>query len=166
MFGLGPATKIYVALGATDMRKGFDGLYELVNQLKERLPQALFEKLTSSLSIDGDRLKFAEYKVRVMEERLRLARIEKYGPAARNSPTTNWNCWSWSLGSTAPRSKPKVSASNWNCRLRKRANIPVANNCLRSCRESNRSSPAQPMALDPFSPEQFKIGRLAARQHQ
>ena len=30
MFGLGPATRIYVALGATDMRKGFDGLYGLV----------------------------------------------------------------------------------------------------------------------------------------
>ena len=29
MFGLGPATKIYVAVGATDMRKGFDGLYGL-----------------------------------------------------------------------------------------------------------------------------------------
>ena len=30
MFGLGPATKIYVALGATDMRKGFDGLYGMI----------------------------------------------------------------------------------------------------------------------------------------
>jgi transposase len=30
VFGLGPATKVYVALGATDMRKGFDGLYGLV----------------------------------------------------------------------------------------------------------------------------------------
>ena len=30
MFGLGPATRIYVALGATDMRKGFDGLYGIV----------------------------------------------------------------------------------------------------------------------------------------
>ena len=29
MFGLGPATRIYVAVGATDMRKGFDGLYGL-----------------------------------------------------------------------------------------------------------------------------------------
>src|ERR1700693_810915 len=55
---------------------------ELVNQLKERLPEALFEKLTVSLSIDGDRLKFAEYKVRVLEERLRLVRIEKYGPGS------------------------------------------------------------------------------------
>jgi transposase len=30
MFGLRPATKVYLALGATDMRKGFDGLYGLV----------------------------------------------------------------------------------------------------------------------------------------
>ena len=30
MFGLGPATRIYVALGATDMRKGYDGLYGMV----------------------------------------------------------------------------------------------------------------------------------------
>ena len=30
MFGLGPATKVYLAAGATDMRKGFDGLYGLV----------------------------------------------------------------------------------------------------------------------------------------
>lgn len=30
MFGLGPATKIYIAVEAIDMRKGFDGLYGLV----------------------------------------------------------------------------------------------------------------------------------------
>ena len=30
MFGLGPATKIYIALEGVDMRKGFDGLYGLV----------------------------------------------------------------------------------------------------------------------------------------
>mgnify|MGYP003950424117 CR=1 FL=1 len=30
MFGLGPATKIYVAAEAVDMRKGFEGLYSLV----------------------------------------------------------------------------------------------------------------------------------------
>ena len=32
------------------------------------LPEALFEKLNGSLSIDRDRLRFAEYKVRVLEE--------------------------------------------------------------------------------------------------
>jgi len=30
MFGLGPATRVYLAAGATDMRKGFEGLYGLV----------------------------------------------------------------------------------------------------------------------------------------
>ena len=30
MFGLGPATKIYIALDAIDMRKGLEGLYGLV----------------------------------------------------------------------------------------------------------------------------------------
>jgi transposase len=29
MFGFGPATRIYLAAGATDMRKGFEGLYGL-----------------------------------------------------------------------------------------------------------------------------------------
>jgi transposase len=55
---------------------------ELIDQLKESLPQALFEKFKDSLSVDGDRLKFAEYKVRVLEEKLRLIRIEKYGPGS------------------------------------------------------------------------------------
>jgi transposase len=32
MFGWGPATRIYLAVGATDMRKGFDGLYGLVRE--------------------------------------------------------------------------------------------------------------------------------------
>ena len=30
MFGPGPATRIYLAAGTTDMRKGFDGLFGLV----------------------------------------------------------------------------------------------------------------------------------------
>ncbi len=30
MFGLGPATRIYISLDAADIRKGFDGLYGLV----------------------------------------------------------------------------------------------------------------------------------------
>ena len=55
---------------------------ELVSQLKETLPDSLFEKLNGSFSLDQDRLKFAEYKDRVLEERLRLVRIEKYGPGS------------------------------------------------------------------------------------
>lgn len=36
MFGLGPATKIYLAIEGIDMRKGFDGLYGAV---RDRLGQ-------------------------------------------------------------------------------------------------------------------------------
>ena len=55
---------------------------ELVSQLKERLSDSLFEQLGGSLAIDQDRLKLAEYKIRVLEEKLRLARLEKYGPGS------------------------------------------------------------------------------------
>jgi transposase len=32
MFGIGAATKVYLAVGSTDMRKGFEGLYGLVRE--------------------------------------------------------------------------------------------------------------------------------------
>jgi hypothetical protein len=32
MLGWGPATRIYLAAGATDMRQGFEGLYALVRR--------------------------------------------------------------------------------------------------------------------------------------
>jgi len=38
MFGAGMATRVYLAVGATDMRKGFDGLYGLVRQRLEMDP--------------------------------------------------------------------------------------------------------------------------------
>lgn len=40
MFGLGPATKIYINLDAVDMRKGFDGLYGLVRDHLGQDPQS------------------------------------------------------------------------------------------------------------------------------
>ena len=43
MFGMGPATRIYLAAGTTDMRKGFEGLYGLV---RDRL---LLEPLSGHL---------------------------------------------------------------------------------------------------------------------
>ena len=54
----------------------------LVGELKDSLPDPLFEKLNGCLSIDQERLRFAEHKIRVLEERLRLIRIEKYGPGS------------------------------------------------------------------------------------
>ena len=40
MFGLGPATKIYLCLDSVDMRKGFDGLYGLVRDRLEQDPRS------------------------------------------------------------------------------------------------------------------------------
>jgi len=40
MFGLGPATRIYVGLAAVDMRKGFEGLYGLVRDYLGEDPQS------------------------------------------------------------------------------------------------------------------------------
>ncbi|HVB66133.1 MAG TPA: IS66 family insertion sequence element accessory protein TnpB [Candidatus Acidoferrales bacterium] len=40
MFALGPATRVYLATGATDMRKGFDGLYGMVRDRLELDPQS------------------------------------------------------------------------------------------------------------------------------
>lgn len=38
MIPLPPSTRVYLACGATDMRKGFDGLAVLVQQVLEQSP--------------------------------------------------------------------------------------------------------------------------------
>ena len=38
MFGLSPATKIFLAVDAIDMRKGFEGLHGLVRKARGRIP--------------------------------------------------------------------------------------------------------------------------------
>ena len=44
MFGLRPATRVYLAVGATDLRKGFEGLFGLV---KDRLGLEPLERACS-----------------------------------------------------------------------------------------------------------------------
>ena len=51
MFGLGPATKIYISLDAVDMRKGFDGLYGLVRDHLGQDPQSGHLFLFTNLSM-------------------------------------------------------------------------------------------------------------------
>ena len=52
---------------------------QLLEQLKRALPGPLFDQLNGSLTSDQERLRLAEYKVRLLEEQLRLIRINKYG---------------------------------------------------------------------------------------
>jgi IS66 Orf2 like protein len=58
MFGLGPATKVYLAAGATDLRKGFDGLYGLARDALRLDPLSgpLVGDLSSLLPLSRKRL--------------------------------------------------------------------------------------------------------------
>lgn len=52
---------------------------ELIEQLKQQLAAPLFTAVSSKLESYQNRLQYAELKIRVLEERLRLMRIAKYG---------------------------------------------------------------------------------------
>jgi len=55
---------------------------ELIEQLKRQLAGPLFAAVSSKLESYQNRLQYAELKIRVLEERLRLVRIAKYGPGS------------------------------------------------------------------------------------
>ncbi len=61
MFGLGPATKIYIAVESVDMRKGFDGLFGLV---RDRLGQ---DPLSGHLFLFSNRGRSRSCKVLVWD---------------------------------------------------------------------------------------------------
>jgi transposase len=56
--------------------------FELIEQLKRQLAGPLFTAVSSQLVSYQNRLQYAELKIRVLEERLRLVRIAKYGPGS------------------------------------------------------------------------------------
>jgi transposase len=55
---------------------------ELIEQLKRQLAGPLFTAVSSKLESYQNRLQYAELRIRVLEERLRLVRIAKYGPGS------------------------------------------------------------------------------------
>jgi len=55
---------------------------ELLEQLKHELPEPLFAAVSKKLDSYRNRLQYAELKIQVLEERLRLRRIQKYGPGS------------------------------------------------------------------------------------
>jgi hypothetical protein len=58
---------------------------ELLEQLKSELPEPLFATVSEkflALKTYQNKLQYAELKIQVLEERLRLKRIEKYGPGS------------------------------------------------------------------------------------
>jgi transposase len=55
---------------------------ELLEQLKSEIPEPLFAAVTSKLNSYQHRLQYAELKIQVLEERLRLKRIQMYAPGS------------------------------------------------------------------------------------
>jgi transposase len=55
---------------------------ELLEQLKTQVPEALFEMVSGRLNAYAQELEYSKLKIQVLEERLRLRRIEKYGPSS------------------------------------------------------------------------------------
>jgi transposase len=55
---------------------------ELLEQLKRQLAEPLFQAVSDHLSRFGSELQYAQIKIQVLEERLRLHRIAKYGPGS------------------------------------------------------------------------------------
>ena len=55
---------------------------ELLEQLKTQVPEALFAMVSGRLNAYAHELAYSKLKIEVLEERLRLRRIEKYGPSS------------------------------------------------------------------------------------
>ena len=71
---------------------------EIIDQLKQQLHAAEHQ-----LSTTEQRLQYAELKICVLEERLRLQRIAKYGPGSRASAMMKW--------------QRRASGNRWRLRL-------------------------------------------------
>src|SRR5438046_9816169 len=63
MFGVGPATRIYLAAGSTDMRKGFEGLYGLVRDQLQLEPLSGHIFIFSNAQRHGLKLLFWDVSV-------------------------------------------------------------------------------------------------------
>jgi transposase len=55
---------------------------DLLEQLKTQVPEALFAMVSGRLDAYAHELAYSKLKIQVLEERLRLQRIEKYGPSS------------------------------------------------------------------------------------
>jgi transposase len=55
---------------------------ELLKQLKTQVPEALFAVVSGKLNAYAHELAYSKLKIQVLEERLRLQRVEKYGPSS------------------------------------------------------------------------------------
>jgi hypothetical protein len=82
---------------------------ELLEQLKSELSDPLFTAVTSKLDSYQHRLHHAELKIQVLEERLRLKRIEKYGPGSEKLSNEQLELLEGEPGVSWMSSRPSIS---------------------------------------------------------
>jgi len=107
---------------------------ELIEQLKRQLAGPLFTAVSSRLESYQNRLQYAELKIRLLEKRLRLVRIAKYGPGSEKFSDAHWSCWNWSRESAMWKFKRRASAQRYSPRRRRSAIIRGGRNCPRTFR--------------------------------
>jgi transposase len=106
MFGLGAATRIYLAAGATDMRKGFEGLYGLVRDRLQSEPLSGHIFVFSNAPRNRLKLLFWDGSgLWVCAKRLEKGRFHWPKPKARRycSVRRNWRCC-WAASTCCRRS--------------------------------------------------------------
>jgi siroheme synthase (precorrin-2 oxidase/ferrochelatase) len=55
---------------------------DLLEQLKAQLPESLFAAVSGKLNAYANELEYSKLKIQLLEEKLRLQRIAKYGPGS------------------------------------------------------------------------------------
>ena len=142
---------------------------ELLEQLKEQLPQVLFATLsdrvatyeeqfgaasqqldTTSKQLDTTRseLQYARLKIQVLEEHLRLRRIAKYGPGSEKLSNLQLQLLEEEPGSRTRKFRRRAIAGGCRHRRARRsgsgARIPAGRSFPPICRAWRRSSLARP----------------------
>jgi hypothetical protein len=109
---------------------------ELIEQLKQQLAGPLFaavsdqfSNLQNSVVSYQNKLQFAELKIRVLEERLRLVRIAKYGPGSEKLSDAQLELLELEPGVRVWKCRWRASVRRSSPRRRRSASIRDGRNC-------------------------------------
>ena len=123
---------------------------ELIEQLKQQLAGPLFAAVSDQFShfqntvvSYQNKLQYAELKIRVLEERLRLVRIAKYGPGSNKLSDAQLELLELEPGVSSAEIQAESERPAVQPRRRRSANIQGGRNCRRIFRASSGSWPVR-----------------------
>jgi hypothetical protein len=111
---------------------------ELIEQLKQQLASPFFAAVSDQFShfqktvlSYQNKLQYAELKIQVLEERLRLVRIAKYGPGSEKLSDAQLELLELEPGVSTVESRRRASARRSSPRRERSASIRDGRNCQR-----------------------------------